>query len=209
MKHCDEGVTNQPRDLRLLAMSGAVRQVRRDSRPSWMLMAGVLLGILLCMALSLWREAARAASERHGQLPATNSTGAAGALEFDMRLASMPGPATSGTAEITTYGLAYRPTKRRPRPRTASGAVYDYRKHTAAVNRIGRAPALPFGTRVRITYRGRSVTVTIIDTGGHKPRGASIWFDLSCAAMADLLGRPLNPQSAYNTRFVATWERAS
>lgn len=74
-----EGVTNRPRDLRLVAMSGTIRQAKREQSPTWLLVLGVLLGILMCMALSLWREAERAASERHGQLPAANSTGAASA----------------------------------------------------------------------------------------------------------------------------------
>jgi hypothetical protein len=74
-----EEVTNRPRDLRLIALSGTVRQVRREPLPTWMLVYGVLLGILICMGLSLWREAEHAASERHGQLPAANSTGAASA----------------------------------------------------------------------------------------------------------------------------------
>jgi hypothetical protein len=45
-----------------------------------MLLYGVLLGILLCMALSLWREVERAASERAGPTPAANTTGAADAI---------------------------------------------------------------------------------------------------------------------------------
>lgn len=74
-----EGVTNRPRDLRLLGMSNAIRRAPTDTRPTWMLIYGVLLGILLCMALALWREVERAASERAGPTPAAKSTGAADA----------------------------------------------------------------------------------------------------------------------------------
>ena len=112
--------------------------------------------------------------------------------------------------EVTTYGLEYRPGGRRNRKGkagTSSGSRYDYRDLTCAVNRIGGRPALRFGTLVTINYKGRSVTCKVTDTGGHRPRkGAKIWFDLSCAAMAKLTGKPLNPQRAYNTTFFATWE---
>ncbi len=72
-----EEVTNRPRDLRLIAMSGAVRQARHEPSPTWLLVLGVLLGILMCMAFSVWQAASRAAesaqpwpttgSEYHGQ----------------------------------------------------------------------------------------------------------------------------------------------
>lgn len=136
-------VTNRPARARLLAEGGTIRSASRrhrrqraSDRSTW-LMLGVLLGILFCLALSLWREAGRASSERYGQPPTANPTGFARPA-FDLRLAALP----VAEAEITTYGLAYR----RAPCRTASGAVYDYRK-------------------------------------------------------------PLNPQSGYNTRVIATWER--
>jgi len=79
-----QSVTNRPRDDRrlaqLLGVSGTIRHEPREEPSRLGLLAiGVLLGILMCMALNLWREAERAASERHGQLPAANSTGAASA----------------------------------------------------------------------------------------------------------------------------------
>lgn len=54
-----ESVTNRPMRARLLAEGGTIRGARRELGPSWWLMCGVLLGILMCLALSLWREAER------------------------------------------------------------------------------------------------------------------------------------------------------
>jgi hypothetical protein len=107
-----------------------------------------------------------------------------------------------GRCEITTYGVSYR----RSSARTSSGAPYNYKALTCAVNRVKGRPALPYGTWIKVTHGKNSVICKITDTGGHKPRGAKIWFDLSCAAMAELMGKPLDPQRAYNTRFFATFE---
>jgi rare lipoprotein A len=67
--------------------------------------------------------------------------------------------------------------------RTATGAPYNPWRLTAAHRQ------LPFGTRVRVTYRGRSVVVTVNDRGPFV-RGRS--YDLSlgaCRALGFSLGR--------------------
>lgn len=61
---------------------------------------------------------------------------------------------------------------------SANGDVFDPRKLTAAHK------SLPFGTRVRVTYRGKSVTVTITDRG---PFVRGRCLDLTRAA-ADAIG---------------------
>lgn len=106
-------------------------------------------------------------------------------------------------AEISTYGLKYRT----PRSRTASGTRYNYKEFTAATAIRNRKPVLPFGSQWEISYKGRSVIVTVTDTGSYRPSRAPYWLDLSCAAMAKLLGKPLNPQKAYNTRVIAKIRR--
>jgi len=58
-----EGVTNRPRDARLLASGGTVRRVRLEPRLP-LFAFGVLAGILLCLVVSLVREAERAAEAR-------------------------------------------------------------------------------------------------------------------------------------------------
>lgn len=61
---------------------------------------------------------------------------------------------------------------------TASGEVFDYRKMTAAHR------SLPFGTRARVTWHGRSVMVRISDRGPAKQTGRCI--DLSRGAASAL-----------------------
>ena len=60
---------------------------------------------------------------------------------------------------------------------TASGATYDQHGLTAAHR------TLPFGTKLRVTHRGRTVTVTVNDRGPYI-RGRSL--DLSRGAAAKL-----------------------
>jgi rare lipoprotein A len=77
--------------------------------------------------------------------------------------------AVPASAEIAScYGREHGQT------RTASGAAYNPRGLTAAHR------GLPFGTKVRVSYRGRSITVTIND------RGPAAWthraYDLSLGA---------------------------
>lgn len=61
--------------------------------------------------------------------------------------------------------------------RTASGAKFNENAMTAAHR------TLPFGTKLRVTYRGRSVVVTITDRGPfHRGRA----LDLSKAAASKL-----------------------
>lgn len=62
---------------------------------------------------------------------------------------------------------------------TANGEVFDHRKMTAAHRN------LPFGTRVRVTWQGRSVVVRINDRGPAKSTGRCL--DLSRSA-ANTLG---------------------
>lgn len=61
--------------------------------------------------------------------------------------------------------------------KTASGSRFNMNALTAAHR------TLPFGTRVRVTYNGRSVTVTINDRG---PFTAGRMIDLSKAAAAKI-----------------------
>lgn len=77
--------------------------------------------------------------------------------------------------EISVYARSYH------RKKTASGSIYDhYTGLTAA--RSESDPGVPFGSRWIIRYGGRSVTVTITDTGPYRPKGKARWFDLSGAA---------------------------
>lgn len=62
--------------------------------------------------------------------------------------------------------------------RMANGKPFNMNALTAA------HPSWAFGTRVKVTYRGRSVVVTITDRGPAKRTGACI--DLSRAAAAQL-----------------------
>lgn len=63
--------------------------------------------------------------------------------------------------------------------RTASGAVFDQWAMTAAM-----PSRKHLGERWRVTYRGKSVVVTITDLGPHKRLGRAI--DLSRGAAAQL-----------------------
>jgi peptidoglycan lytic transglycosylase len=68
--------------------------------------------------------------------------------------------------------------------RTASGERFDAKANTAAMCSLRgcnapRSEWLPFGTNVRVTYRGRSVVVRINDRG---PFGKGRQIDLSTAA---------------------------
>ena len=68
--------------------------------------------------------------------------------------------------------------------RTASGAIFDKNDLVCAVpyNKGSKSPKYPFGTKLRVTNKdnGKSVVVTVVDTGnfGHKGRVV----DLSYAA---------------------------
>lgn len=73
------------------------------------------------------------------------------ALIFCVTVSTMP--SRSAVAEIASYyGME-------SGPRTASGERFDPNAMTAAHR------SLPFGTLVRVTYRGRSVVVRINDRG--------------------------------------------
>jgi len=72
---------------------------------------------------------------------------------------------------------------------------------TAATSRSGRRPVLPFGSVWEVSYRGRTVTVTVTDTGSYRPKRAGYWLDLSGAAWAQLTG------GASPSRVIATMKR--
>lgn len=85
------------------------------------------------------------------------------------------------TVTITTYAMKYHGR------RTANGEVYSKHKLSVAVPLIrknGRSkPVIPFGSTIRLSYKGRSVDVRVNDVC---PAGT---YDLSSAAMTRLLGR--------------------
>lgn len=58
--------------------------------------------------------------------------------------------------------------------RTASGEIFNQNAFTTAHN------SLPFGTIVKVSYKGKSVNVKVNDTGGFKKYGRQ--FDLSKGA---------------------------
>ena len=64
---------------------------------------------------------------------------------------------------------------------------YTHNGYTAALLGSHRG-AVPFGTRLRLTYQGRSVVVIVNDIGRGKT-GEDRILDLSRAAMAYLIGR--------------------
>jgi rare lipoprotein A len=65
---------------------------------------------------------------------------------------------------------------------TANGERFDPRKLTAAHR------SLPFGTRVRVTWRGRSVVVVINDRGPAKWTGRCIDLSRSAANAIGMIG---------------------
>ena len=80
---------------------------------------------------------------------------------------------------ITTYGPGY------DGQRTASGEIYHKNKVSVAVPfRAGqRKPTHPFGTYLKLTYKGRSILAKVTDIC---PAGT---YDLSDEGMRKLLGR--------------------
>ena len=77
---------------------------------------------------------------------------------------------------------------------TASGETYHHRNFTAALMTRSNWHALPLGTLVKLTYRGRVIVVKVNDRGkGGGPHGRidpSRVLDLSRAAMGALLNKP-------------------
>lgn len=80
----------------------------------------------------------------------------------------MPEPQVAGPCRVSWYDTP---------GETASGTVFDRDAMTAAHR------TLPFGTRVRVVYSGRSVTVTVTDRG---PYVGNRELDLTPAAFAQL-----------------------
>jgi len=64
---------------------------------------------------------------------------------------------------------------------TASGARFDPRQLTAAHR------TLPFGTRLLVTYRGRSVVVTVTDRGPARWTGRCLDLSQGAAARVGLI----------------------
>lgn len=64
---------------------------------------------------------------------------------------------------------------------TASGATYNQHGLTAAHR------TLPFGTKLRVTYQGRAVTVTVNDRGPYI-RGRSLDLSRGAAAKLGMIG---------------------
>lgn len=120
---------------------------------------------------------------------------------------------TQHLAEITWYGGYFHGRK------TASGRRYNMHEMTCAVvyAKGSKRPAIPFRTKIKVEYGGKSVIVVITDTGSHKPKSkvsvtkmkggkpvrvqqkVEMWFDLSRAAFSKLA--PLS-----KGHFVAKWE---
>lgn len=143
-----------------------------------------------------------ASRDRRPLIAPAGSTGRAGALSpgvsgrgvvIPARLVS---PEPRRKVEVSVYHPKYHGR------RTASGARYDHhRGMTAATSRSGRRPVLPFGSVWEVSYRGRTVTVTVTDTGSYRPKRAGYWLDLSGAAWAQLTG------GASPSRVIATMKR--
>ena len=81
----------------------------------------------------------------------------------------------AGSGKASWYGPNFHGKK------TASGEIFNQNAMTAAHN------SLPFGTVVKVTYKGKSVNVRINDTGGFGKYGRT--FDLSKGA-AKAIGCP-------------------
>lgn len=80
----------------------------------------------------------------------------------------MPEPQVAGPCRVSWYDTP---------GKTASGTIYDRGAMTAAHQ------SLPFGTRVRVIYGQRTVTVTITDRG---PYVHNRFIDLTPAAFSQL-----------------------
>lgn len=65
---------------------------------------------------------------------------------------------------------------------TASGEIFDRNAMTAASNTI------PFGTKVKVTYQGKSVVVKVNDRGGFQ---APVVLDLTWAAFGQIANHDL------------------
>ena len=103
-------------------------------------------------------------------------------------------PSAWRPVEITVYDARY------DGHGTASGTVYRHKTcRTAATTSRGayNRPQAPFGSVWEVRYKGRTVRVTITDTGSRRPRGAAIWLDLSGRAWRELTS------GAKPTRFIA------
>ncbi|MBV8874179.1 MAG: hypothetical protein JO014_15835 [Metakosakonia sp.] len=74
---------------------------------------------------------------------------------------------------------------------TASGDLYTHTAYTAALLPRERWHDVPLGTKLKLTYQGRSVIVKVNDRGAGDGSMARV-LDLSRAAFAYLSDRPIN-----------------
>ncbi len=74
---------------------------------------------------------------------------------------------------------------------TSSGDIYTHTAYTAALLPRERWHAVPLGTKVQISFQGRSAVVKINDRGVGDGSSARV-LDLSRAAYAYLAGLPLS-----------------
>ena len=74
---------------------------------------------------------------------------------------------------------------------TASGDIYTHAGFTAALLPRERWHDVPLGTKLKLTYQGRSVIVKVNDRGAGDGSMARV-LDLSRAAYASLTGLPLS-----------------
>lgn len=75
--------------------------------------------------------------------------------------------------------------------KTASGKIYRHDGYSAALLPRSRWTAVPLGTRLRLSYQGRSVVVEVSDVGAGNGRENRV-LDLSRAAMAHLIWKAVN-----------------
>ncbi|WP_232293272.1 septal ring lytic transglycosylase RlpA family protein [Stigmatella aurantiaca] len=93
--------------------------------------------------------------------------------------ASVSAIGTMATCNATWYGAVGEIPEGWP---TASGEPFHRMALKAAHN------SLPFGTRVKVTYQGKSVTVTINDRGGF---GGAVCLDLTYGAFTQIANTDL------------------
>jgi rare lipoprotein A len=98
-------------------------------------------------------------------------------LLFITPVTAIFGPASAADDQMVKASF-YGGSGERLSQHTANGAVFDPRGRTAAHR------SLPFGTRVEVKYKGRSVVVRINDRGPLASTGSAL--DLSRGAASEL-----------------------
>jgi len=102
---------------------------------------------------------ARVRTDRHGHFLARYWPSAPGRVRLRIRLAGHGGPGTTVTPRVATVFREAVASWYGPGGITACGETL-----TAGTQGVANR-TLPFGTMVTLRYRGRSVTVTVIDRG--------------------------------------------